>query len=917
MTKQLYTLIDGVWEEVGGPPGSGTGTGTTSSGTISVLDYGATGDGVTDDSAAIRAALATGKSIQFPRNGTFLVSEDGTQHCALKMVTPGQGLFSDGATLKLKAGQADGCSLIYVLAADVTIKGLILDGNRDNQSFIANFQRHGILVAAARCTIDSCTIINPQGDGVLLYSGSNDIIITNNRMRNCSRDGISFSPGGAFTSMARVLIANNDIECDAQCIDSEPDADGPITDVRIIGNNLKTLLASEYAMVIGSQTNSQRNARWVVEGNTMIGRVYILWAEDLLLRGNTIDARAVTTGSFIGGITAEYGSARISIIDNIIKTAGVVPGIRTEQILSQTMTGWVIRGNTINTADGTGIRMSGITEVDIANNTITGAPSTRYGIYCESSEAVQRISITDNTFTGFGTGMYLATLGVQTFGLVQITDNRMRAVGEGIYLAGTASQFLEVPWIANNDASSSLKLSSVVPWIKTGGGGVYSYEGTGTPEGVLTAPVGATAIDRNGGDGVALYVKQTGTGNTGWVATSGNVGGLVPSTATTILSGTAVPATDLGFQGYYYVDTDSNTMYGPKSAGTPAVGAAETFLTGTALEQGTAEFNDWSFGLRFRVLTSGRVTAIRWQRAPSSTQTSRTLRLWSDSGTKLAEVVTTGETATPTGFRTATLSTPVTLQAGKYYRLGLGVEDGKYVAYTDSQPTTTNPHFTSLAGYYNQNALGGFPNETFARNYFIDVVFEPDVEIGTWPTAITGGSGGGGSLTNDSVTNAFLANMPTNTIKGNNTGATADPIDLTVAQTKTLLALDQVTNTTDAGKPVSTAQQTALNLKADLVQTVNAQTGTTYAPVLTDSGKLVTLSNASAITVTMPSDGTVALPVGARIDFIGIGAGKATFAAGSGATVNGTPSLVTRAQWSAASAIKISANTWVIVGDLT
>jgi hypothetical protein len=97
---------------------------------------------------------------------------------------------------------------------------------------------------------------------------------------------------------------------------------------------------------------------------------------------------------------------------------------------------------------------------------------------------------------------------------------------------------------------------------------------------------------------------------------------------------------------------------------------------------------------------------------------------------------------------------------------------------------------------------------------------------------------------------------------------------------------------------------------------VNAQTGTTYTIVLADSGALVTLNNASPVTVTLPQDSSVAIPVGERVDFAGIGVGLVTFAAGTGATVNGTPSLVTRARYSAATAVKIAANTWLLVGDL-
>jgi len=98
---------------------------------------------------------------------------------------------------------------------------------------------------------------------------------------------------------------------------------------------------------------------------------------------------------------------------------------------------------------------------------------------------------------------------------------------------------------------------------------------------------------------------------------------------------------------------------------------------------------------------------------------------------------------------------------------------------------------------------------------------------------------------------------------------------------------------------------------------INAQTGTTYAPVLTDQGKLVTCTNAAAITVTLPSNATTAFPIGTQIDFAGMGAGKITFVAGSGATAVGTPSLVTRAQYSAVTAVKTATDAWLLIGDLT
>jgi hypothetical protein len=42
--------------------------------------------------------------------------------------------------------------------------------------------------------------------------------------------------------------------------------------------------------------------------------------------------------------------------------------------------------------------------------------------------------------------------------------------------------------------------------------------GTGTPEGVVAAPVGTLFLREDGGAGTTLYIKESGTGNTGWVA---------------------------------------------------------------------------------------------------------------------------------------------------------------------------------------------------------------------------------------------------------------------------------------------------------------------------------------------------------------------------------------------------------------
>jgi hypothetical protein len=100
--------------------------------------------------------------------------------------------------------------------------------------------------------------------------------------------------------------------------------------------------------------------------------------------------------------------------------------------------------------------------------------------------------------------------------------------------------------------------------------------------------------------------------------------------------------------------------------------------------------------------------------------------------------------------------------------------------------------------------------------------------------------------------------------------------------------------------------------------TFNAQTGTTYTLVAGDAGKLVTTSNASAITVTIPPS---IFAAGNQINLQSIGAGLTTFAAGAGVTITSTGATaaapILRAQYSACTVICTASNVFTIVGDLS
>jgi hypothetical protein len=105
--------------------------------------------------------------------------------------------------------------------------------------------------------------------------------------------------------------------------------------------------------------------------------------------------------------------------------------------------------------------------------------------------------------------------------------------------------------------------------------------------------------------------------------------------------------------------------------------------------------------------------------------------------------------------------------------------------------------------------------------------------------------------------------------------------------------------------------------------TIDAKTGTTYTFVLQDANnELITASNASAQTYSIPTNASVAFPIGAQINIIQIGAGQVTIqAVTSGTTTilsNGATAAAPklRVQYSSATLVKVATDAWYVIGDI-
>jgi hypothetical protein len=125
------------------------------------------------------------------------------------------------------------------------------------------------------------------------------------------------------------------------------------------------------------------------------------------------------------------------------------------------------------------------------------------------------------------------------------------------------------------------------------------------------------------------------------------------------------------------------------------------------------------------------------------------------------------------------------------------------------------------------------------------------------------------------------------------------------------------------GFPWSTGDVlTAAGVNELVAFTLNPQTGTTYTSAISDQYQvLVTMSNAAANDFKIPTNASVAYPVGTVITVLNIGAGLCTISAVTSGTTTilssgGTAAAPTLAQYKSAACIKTATDSWYVIGAI-
>lgn len=243
---------------------------------------------------------------------------------------------------------------------------------------------------------------------------------------------------------------------------------------------------------------------------------------------------------------------------------------------------------------------------------------------------------------------------------------------------------------------------------------------------------------------------------------------------------------------------------------------------------------------------------------------------------------------------------------------------------TASQWTSTNPTLASgEQGYETDTGKMKIGNGSTAWN---SLSYAITGAIGT-VTSITAGTGLSGGTITSTGTIAIDSTVATLTGSQTLTNKTlTTPVISSISNSGTVtLPTGSVTLASLTGTETFTnktlTSPTLNDPKINL--TLDAQTGTTYTVVLDDNGQVVTMNNASANTFSIPTNASVAFPIGTQINVLQIGAGQTTIQAVTSGTTTiqstgasaAAPKL--RARYSAATCLKAGTDLWYVFGDVS
>ena len=452
---------------------------------VSVKDFGAVGDGVTDDTAAIQAALNSGAGQVDLVDGTYLITGNVQMNSNQSFVGRGGVLTTSNGTFNYG---------IFVNGKqNVRIEGIRVVGPSGGNGFdVAVF-----INASTNVTVENCLIqdigneaVSPNewGHGIEIGGGSTNVKVLNNTIKNIKGYGNFRGDGITLRASSNTLIQGNTIDTNRRMQIAVIDE---ATDVKIIGNQL----LNGYLAGIDIEPNSVNTTG------------------EITIQGNTIRNFGSKPGSTIGvqfyGIDLHSNEFdNISIVGNVItaENAQAVSCIHGQNVAKYaTITGNVLwcngHADGMTLAAGNGFKNLVISDNVIREFAAIGISGDKNGAVVVSGNILESAQATA-TF-----GIRLTTGSIDALSPV-ITGNSIRVTGG----ANSAAIYVQA-------ANHAIITDNSV--VVNAGDGIVFYSNVTSIDGLVVT--GNFAQNASGGTGVrAFYLYGAGSGRIQRCVFSGN-----------------------------------------------------------------------------------------------------------------------------------------------------------------------------------------------------------------------------------------------------------------------------------------------------------------------------------------------------------------------------------------------------------
>lgn len=510
----------------------------------SVKNFGAVGDGVVDDTAALQAAINSAAPIVRCIPGAiYLLSTP------LNCSVAGQTFDGNGAKILKDAGFV-GTQLIGISAANVTVENFEVDGG--------DSAARGI--GATNATADGLTI---RGNHIyncvrgINATNVENVVIERNYVHDVTTYGI-FIQNNAYTrALDGVVIRNNTIDLSSHAPAAATGypailAQGGLNGATYYETRNFSITGNKITHCIDPVAGAAECCEMryinggVFSGNTCTNAsmaISVVDSNDVSVSGNT-----AFNPSFFGIEVAgpiNTGSTNISITGNSVDGNSLCRyAIALQGDLSATPSnsGISVAGNTVRGCANYGILVTAnCIDVTITGNTVDlSEAGSLYGIYIIGNNTYTVSNIVINGNIVQGNGVALKAIFLRNCYGVSVVGNLLHDWLENtVYLYG-ATMTLDSVAIVGNDFGGQVvntigKAGTIGDRVTAFGNPDYKVSGTtamnmlnlnsdlkmcwgsASPEGAVTAGVGSTYTRTGGGAGTSMYVKESGTGNTGWV----------------------------------------------------------------------------------------------------------------------------------------------------------------------------------------------------------------------------------------------------------------------------------------------------------------------------------------------------------------------------------------------------------------